>query len=44
VKVATDLRASSRATESLNPRTCLVCPDGGSEWKPAADYDVGLMF
>jgi hypothetical protein len=25
-------------------KTVLVCPDGGDEWKAAADYDSGLLF
>jgi hypothetical protein len=44
IKVA-DLRKFFTENEGkLDARTCLVCPDGGSEYKAAVDFDSSLLF
>jgi hypothetical protein len=43
---AADLRKffDDPANAGLDPRVTLVCPDGGSEYKAAVDYDSSLLF
>jgi hypothetical protein len=45
VKVeAAELRKFFDGNPTLSPRETLICPDGGSEYKPAVDYDSSLLF
>lgn len=40
---AAELRAFF-AKNQLDGRTVLVCPDGGTEYKPACEFDTALVF